>query len=190
MVEPFGKMSDVENDIAVNSWRSKAVGVSLSLFGIGLISGGEVVRHGVKLSTTFPDQSGVNWDYYYSLVNQFGRPVIDGLISYGLDLGGMLLLIGLTEFVSSIEDSAANTWKQVGLISTAFFGAFGMLIESGELIRNIPAPECMSTGCGDIFDLLLFMILTSYPYIKSKLSQNNQEEAESTGVEPVRDYSH
>lgn len=145
---------------------------------VGLVAFVETyaIREGLKLSNQIPGLEGVNWQYYADISAKLGKPVVDGLISYGADLGGALALIGICEILHGVDEHDAQVMSPVINFATAgVMGLVGVVLEVHELIMQAPIDQCANVGCGSFGDLLIFSGLLAYPFIRQYATNRNSK---------------
>jgi hypothetical protein len=150
-----------------------AGGVATSLSGLAMFTETYAVREALKLSTVIPGLEGVNWGYYAQICAQWGKPVVDGLISVGADLGGAMTLIGFCEALRGIDHETARVVGPIIEYSIAgIFGLFGVLQEIVEIVEKVPVDRCANVGCGSYIDLIIFSALLAYPFLRNRRNNN------------------
>ena len=117
-----------------------------TLAGAGIFLLGHLAREAVE-----PDLV-----QYKQLVATFGKVIIDGLISWGQNLGAVVVGLGAAKTINETVGRVVEKGIDIGFIASS--AAF-MWLELQELVTPVPG-ECETTGsgCGDIGDLAVASI--------------------------------
>lgn len=112
----------------------------------------------------------VDLEKYHALTRAIGKFTVDGVISWGFDLGGALMLIGSGEILRASvfrdEPILQDLWNfcTVGLL-----GGAALLNEIYDLAVLTTQHKCSWLGCGDLVDLTIFAGMAAYPFIVKRM---------------------
>lgn len=124
------------------------------------------------LPTIDPQKLQIGLEKYHFLVQQFGKFPVDGIISWGFDLGGALTVIGTGEILRSTvfreEPAAQDLWN---FLVVGFMGGTALMGEIYDLAVLLTTGGCSKLSCGDFVDLAIFAGMTAYPFIARRMRQ-------------------
>lgn len=149
--------------------KSLIIGCGEVFAGMTIVNAGLMVREIVS-------QNGIpNWDAYHNLVSHMGKLPVDGLISWGNDLGGVLMFMSIGEILKSgfsgevrdIVEDICN-FSLLGIVGA--IAAIGEMYDIGVSLIN---QKCSLLGCGDPVDLLIFAGAVAYPFVRRKMRERN-----------------
>lgn len=152
--------------------KVKAFGMGAAEFAAGLY----VMDRGVEIREMV-NQNGIpNWHAYEQLVSQIGKFQVDGLISWGNDLGGALMLISGGELMKLVASNEKEEALLEDLWNFAAVGFMGVLATVGELYDigfYALTQKCSILSCGDVVDLAIFAGMATYPFVRRKMRERN-----------------
>ncbi len=151
-----------------------AEGVAELGAGVALMESRSRVSEFLRLPTSDPNQYIIDLPKYHALVQAIGKFTVDGVISWGFDLGGAMMVIGSGELLRASvfrnEPVAQDLWN---FCVVGFMGATALLGEIYDLAVLASQNKCSWLGCGDFVDLAIFAGMTAYPFIVRRMRQGD-----------------
>lgn len=149
----------------------KLISVPTLVQGVIELSGGTALMESRSQISDFIG-SPANLEKYQALAQEIGKFTVDGVISWGFDLGGALMVIGTGEVLRASvfrnEPVLQDLWN---FSVVGFMGGAALLGEIHDLAVLALQHQCSWLGCGDFVDLAIFAGMTAYPFVVKRMRQ-------------------